>query len=234
MRNAIFVCGILPRPYGRAIHCAIHHLRSYFSLHHPARPSPSNCLRIWRPIGSDRGDRFAYLHRLRSAAARLPWHILPWSARGIHGARAPCPGAHTLRVHGLSLNNIVCLSAAAPRKAGSPKRIYIASTLALSGLAFLSIFYTDSLRTLGGFYAGCSWACRHRSDCRVGVKPSLVSLAVTATLTLVRVILPDVGSNIGVAAFFAVALVVGLRRATAIARKVLDLRARPWPVKAFA
>jgi len=84
---------------------------------------------------------------------------------------------------------------------------------------------------------GVSWACRHRSDCRVGVKPSLVSLAVTATLTLVRVILPDVGSNIGVAAFFAVALVVGLRRATAIAaisRKVLDLRARPWPVKAFA
>jgi len=60
------------------------------------------------------------------------------------------------------------------------------------------------------------------------------SLAVTATLTLVRVILPDVGGSLGVAAFFAVALVVGLRRATAIARKVLDLRARPWPVKAFA
>jgi len=40
-------------------------------------------------------------------------------------------------------------------KAGSPKRICIASTLALSGLAFLSIFYTDSPRTLGDFYAGC-------------------------------------------------------------------------------
>jgi hypothetical protein len=60
------------------------------------------------------------------------------------------------------------------------------------------------------------------------------SLAVTATLTLVRVILPDVGGSLGVAAFFAIALVVGLRRA---ARKVLDLHsrrtkpinARPYP-----
>ena len=222
MRNAIFVRGILPRPYGRAIHCAIHHLRSYFSLHHPARPSPSNCLRIWRPIGSDRGDRFAYLHRLRSAAARLQWHSLPWSARGIHGARAPCPGAHTLRPHGLSLNNIVCLSG---RKSRQPQahlhRIHTRTEWFGISVNLLHRQPADPRWLLCWVLLGMSSPER-----LPGWRQTVFgSLAVTAALTLVRVILPDVGGNIGVAAFFAVALVVGLRRAMAIARKVLDLRA---------
>ena len=139
-------------------------------------------------------------------------------------------------MHGWSLNNIVCLSAAVA-KAGRLKRIYVASTLALSGLAFLSIFYTDSPRTLGDFYAGCFLGMSSQERLPGWRQTVFGSLAVTATLTLVRVILPDVGGSLGVAAFFAVALVVGLRRAMAIARKVLDLRnrrtmpinSRPYP-----
>jgi hypothetical protein len=58
------------------------------------------------------------------------------------------------------------------------------------------------------------------------------SVTLTATLTLVRVILPDVGGSLGLAAFFAVALVVGLRRAMAITRKVLVLRSqRTEPIR---
>jgi hypothetical protein len=110
-------------------------------------------------------------------------------------------------------------------KAGRLKRIYVASTLALSGLAFLSIFYTDSARTLGDFYAGCFLGMsspERLPGCRQTV---FGSVALTAALTLVRVILPDVGGSLGLAAFFAVALVVGLRRAMA-PRKALVLRSR--------
>ena len=58
------------------------------------------------------------------------------------------------------------------------------------------------------------------------------SLAVTATLTLVRVILPDVGGSLGLAAFFAVALVVAPRKALVLrSRKTEPIRtAIPSPI----
>jgi hypothetical protein len=111
-------------------------------------------------------------------------------------------------------------------KADSPKRISIASTLALSGLAFLSILSPDSPRTLGDFYAGCFLGMSSPERLPGWRQTVFGSVVLTATLTLVRVILPDVGGSLGVAAFFAVALVVGLRRAITITRKVLVLRSR--------
>jgi hypothetical protein len=53
---------------------------------------------------------------------------------------------------------------AAVAEAGSPERIYIASAVAASGLALLSIFSSNSTGTSDDFYAGCFLGTRHPSD----------------------------------------------------------------------
>jgi hypothetical protein len=101
-------------------------------------------------------------------------------------------------------------------EAGNPERIYIASAVAVSGLALLSIFNSNNTGTSGDFYAGC-FLGTSSSERLTGWRQTAFGVVVlTATLPVVRAVLPDVGGGLGLAAFFTVAFVSAVSRLVAM------------------
>jgi hypothetical protein len=77
---------------------------------------------------------------------------------GIRAASIPEPNMLALKLSACMAGTFVTFlifRLAAVAEAGSPERIYIASAVAVTGLALLSIFNSNSTGTSGDFYAGC-------------------------------------------------------------------------------
>jgi hypothetical protein len=86
---------------------------------------------------------------------------------GIRTASIPEPNVLALKLGACVAGTFVTFFVfrlAAVAEAGSPERIYIASAVAASGLALLSIFSSNSTGTSDDFYAGCFLGTRHPSD----------------------------------------------------------------------
>jgi hypothetical protein len=77
---------------------------------------------------------------------------------GIHTASIPEPNVLALKLGACMAGAFVTFHIfrlGAVAEAGSAEPIYIASAVATSGLALLSIFNSNSTGTAGDFYAGC-------------------------------------------------------------------------------
>jgi hypothetical protein len=175
------------------------------------------------PIASGYGGRLGMIAAMASfvfidlAQRLIGFHstVLP----GIRTASIPEPNVLALKLGACMAGTFVTFfifRLAAVAEAGSPERIYLASAIAVSGLALLSIFNSNSTGTSGYFYAGC-FLGTSSSERLTGWRQTAFGAAVlTATLPAVRAILPDVGGGLGLAAFFTVAFVSAVSRATAM------------------
>ena len=119
---------------------------------------------------------------------------------GIHTASIPEPNVLALKLGACMVGTFVTFFVfrlPAVAEAGSPERIYIASAVALSGLAFLSIFNSNSTGTLGDFYAGCFLGMSSPKRLTGWRQTAFGAVVLTATLPLVRAIFSDVGGGLG-------------------------------------
>ena len=118
-------------------------------------------------------------------------------------------------MHGRNLCYLFFFRLAGVAEAGSPERIYIASAVAVSGLALLSIFNSNSTGTSGDFYAGRFLGTSSSERFTGWRQTALGAVVFTATLPFVRAIF-DVGGGLGLAAFFTVAFVSAVSSVIAI------------------
>jgi hypothetical protein len=138
---------------------------------------------------------------------------------GIRTASIPEPNVLALKLGACMAGTFVTFfifRLAGVAEAGSPERIYIASAVAVSGLALLSIFNSNSTGTSGDFYAGCFLGTSSSERLTGWRQTALGAVVLTATLPFIRAIFPDVGGSLGLAAFFTVAFVSAVSRVIAM------------------
>jgi hypothetical protein len=138
---------------------------------------------------------------------------------GIRAASIPEPNVLALKLGVCMAGTFVSFfifRLASVAQAGSPERIYIASAVAVSGLALLSIFNSNGTGTSGDFYAGCFLGTSSSERLRGWRQTAFGAVVLTAALPLVRAIFPDVGGGLGLAAFFTVAFVSAVSRVKAM------------------
>jgi len=175
------------------------------------------------PIASGYGGRLGMIAAIASfvfidlAQRLLGAHstLLP----GIRAASIPEPNMLALKLGACMAGTFVTFlifRLAAVAEAGSPERIYIASAVAVSGLALLSIFNSNSTGTSGDFYAGCFLGTSSSERLTGWRQTAFGAVVLTATLPLVRAIFPDLGGGLGLAAFFTVAFVSAVSRVIAM------------------
>src|SRR5215472_4509760 len=177
------------------------------------------------PIASGYGGRLGMIAAIASFVfIDLAQRLLGFHSTGFPGIRAasiPEPSMLTLKLGACMAGTFVTFfifRLTSVAEAGNPERIYIASAVAVSGLALLSIFNSNSTGTSGDFYAG-SFLGTSSSERLTGWRQTaLGAVVLTATLPLVRAIFPDVGGGLGLAAFFTVAFVSAVSRVVAMTR----------------
>jgi hypothetical protein len=166
------------------------------------------------PIASGYGGRLGMIAAIASfvfidlAQRLLGFHSTVFL--GIRAASIPEPNVLALKLGACMAGTCVTFfifRLAAVAEAGNPERIYIASAVAVSGLALLSIFNCNSTGTSGDFYAGCFLGTSSSERLTGWRQTAFGAVVLTATLPLVRAVLPDVGGGLGLAAFFTVAFV---------------------------
>src|SRR6516162_6089873 len=171
------------------------------------------------PIASGYGGRLGMIAGIASfvfidlAQRLLGAHstLLP----GIRAASIPEPNMLALKLGACMAGTCVTFfifRLAAVAEAGNPERIYIASAVAVSGLALLSIFHSNSTGTSGDFYAGCFLGTSSSERLTGWRQTAFGAVVLTATLPVVRAIFPDLGGGLGLAAFFTVAFVSAVSR----------------------
>jgi hypothetical protein len=146
---------------------------------------------------------------------------------GIRTASIPEPNVLALKLGACMAGTFVTFfifRLAGVAEAGSPERIYIASAVAVSGLALLSIFNSNSTGTSGDFYAGCFLGTSSSERLTGWRQTALGAVVLTATLPFIRAIFPDVGGSLGLAAFFTVAFVSAVSRVIAMTRDFVHHR----------
>ena len=94
----------------------------------------------------------------------------------------------------------------------------------MSGLALLSIFNSNGTGTSGDFYAGCFLGTSSSERLTGWRQTAFGAVILTATLPVVRAVLPDVGGGLGLAAFFTVAFVSAVSRVVAMTRDFVQHR----------
>jgi hypothetical protein len=92
-------------------------------------------------------------------------------------------------------------------------RTFIASSLALCGLAAIHFSLAGDARTSDAFYAGCFLGMSTPERLKGWLQPALAAFVLSCVLVLVRAVLPGVGGSLGFAAFVSLAMLVALRRA---------------------
>jgi hypothetical protein len=97
----------------------------------------------------------------------------------------------------------------------APVRTFVASAAALFGLVVLQLGNPDDAHAMDAFYAGCFLGASTRDRLEGWFLPVSGALVLMVLLVLVRTFLPGFGGGLGLAAFIAVMLIVGLSRATA-------------------
>ena len=110
--------------------------------------------------------------------------------------------------------------------AGGATRIFVASTVALLGLAILHTTDSHDSHRLGAFYAGCFLGMSTPERLKGWIQPVCAAILLTLILNVVRSVLPDVGGGGGLAAFVTVAMLVALTRTTEWTRQTVGRRKR--------
>jgi hypothetical protein len=96
-----------------------------------------------------------------------------------------------------------------------PVRIFLASAAALLGLIVLHAGNPDDAPAIDAFYAGCFAGMSTPDRLKGWFQPAAAALVLIVLLLPVRAYLNGFGGGLGLAAFIAVVLLVGSRRATA-------------------
>ena len=183
------------------------------------------------PIASGYGGRLGMIAAIASfffidlAQRLLGFHSTVFL--GIRTASIPEPNVLALKLGACMAGTCVTFfifRLAAVAEAGNPERIYIASAVAVSGLALLSIFNSNGTRTSGDFYAGCFLGTSSSERLTGWRQTAFGAVILTATLPVVRAVLPDVGGGLGLAAFFTVAFVSAVNRVVAMTRDFVHHR----------
>jgi hypothetical protein len=110
--------------------------------------------------------------------------------------------------------------------AGGAPRIFVASTVALLGLAILYVTDSHNSHRLGAFYAGCFLGMSTPERLKGWIQPLCAAVLLTLILNLVRSVLPDIGGGGGLAAFVTVAILVTLTRMMEWTRQTMGRRKR--------
>jgi hypothetical protein len=177
------------------------------------------------PIASGYGGRLGMIAAIASfffidlAQRLLGFHSTVFL--GIRTASIPEPNVLALKLGACMAGTCVTFfifRLAAVAKAGNPERIYIASAVAVSGLALLSVFNSNSTGTSGDFYAGCFLGTSSSERLTGWRQTAFGAVVLTATLPVVRAIFPDLGGGLGLGAFFTVACVSAVSRVVAMTR----------------
>jgi hypothetical protein len=92
------------------------------------------------------------------------------------------------------------------------ERIFIAAAIALLGLMILHLSDAGDAHGLDAFYAGCFLGMSSRERLKGWINPLLGAILLTAMLSLVKMLLPGIGGELGFAAFVTLALIVALRQ----------------------
>jgi hypothetical protein len=95
-------------------------------------------------------------------------------------------------------------------KANQADRTFVASAIALIGMASLYLNDPGDTRLLDAFYAGCFLGMSAPERLGGWFQPLLGALVLTVVLVLVRMLLPGLGGGLGLAAFVTMLVVVAL------------------------
>jgi hypothetical protein len=106
------------------------------------------------------------------------------------------------------------------------ERTFIAAAIALLGLMTLHLGGPNDTHCLDAFYAGCFLGMSTQERLKGWIDPLLGAILLTAMLSLVKMLLPGVGGELGFAAFVTVALIVALRQV--VTWQVMSWRAMIW------
>jgi hypothetical protein len=96
--------------------------------------------------------------------------------------------------------------------AGAAVRIFIASTVALIGMAVLCASDHGDEGTLDFYYAGCFLGMSTPDRIKGWLQPIVAAYVLTSLLVVVRAFLPGIGGGLGLAAFVTVALLMAYSR----------------------
>jgi hypothetical protein len=94
--------------------------------------------------------------------------------------------------------------------ASQADRTFLASAVALIGMAALHLSCPNDARLLDAFYAGCFLGMSTPERLGGWLQPLLGALVLTVMLALVRLLLPGLGGDLGLAAFVTAIVVVAL------------------------
>jgi hypothetical protein len=94
--------------------------------------------------------------------------------------------------------------------ASQADRTFLASAVALIGMAALQLNGSSDPHLLDAFYAGCFLGMTAPARLDGWLQPLVGALVLTAMLVLVRIVLPGLGGGLGLAAFVTVMLLVAL------------------------
>jgi hypothetical protein len=94
------------------------------------------------------------------------------------------------------------------------ERIFVAAAVALLGLEVLHLIDPNDPHTMDAFYAGCFLGMSTPERLKGWVQAILGGVLLTAMLVIVKTLLPDVGGELGFAAFVTVAVLLAPSRMT--------------------
>jgi hypothetical protein len=96
------------------------------------------------------------------------------------------------------------------KSAKTADRIFLAATIALTGLIGLHLSGLNDASTLDAFYAGCFLGMSTPERLKGRIETVMAAMVLAALLVQVKRFLPGVGGSLGLAAFLTVAVVVAL------------------------
>jgi hypothetical protein len=101
------------------------------------------------------------------------------------------------------------------KSAKTADRIFLAATIALTGLIGLHLSGLNDASTLDAFYAGCFLGMSTPERLKGRIEAVVAAMVLAVLLVQVRKLLPGVGGSLGLAAFLTVAVVVALNQIAA-------------------
>jgi hypothetical protein len=175
--------------------------------------------RVTAPIASGYGGRSGAIATMASFLFIVLCGLWGADARLFHGiergALSVEPQAAVLWFFACMVGILVTLRVLRQQQVASAEvadRTFIASSLALLGLAVIHFSLAGDARTSDAFYAGCFLGMSAPERLKGRLQPTLGAFVLLCVLVLVRAVMPGVGGSLGFAAFVTLAALVALRR----------------------
>jgi hypothetical protein len=175
--------------------------------------------RATAPIASGYGGRSGAIATVASFLFIVLCGLWGADARLFHGIETGAlsiePQAAGLWFFASMVGILATLCVLRQRQIASAKmadRTFIASSLALFGLAAIHFSLAGDVRTSDAFYAGCFLGMSTPERLKGWLQPTLGAFVLSCVLVLVRAVLPGLGGSLGFAAFVTLATLVALRR----------------------